>query len=192
MAANRPAHEIFSLKDGLEFRRDFLRTALPQETSALRNSIGAGRAPVFLSLSRPSGKRPLSLLIRSLSQDRNPSSPANSTSGLIVPTTLTEAAKVRVQDADGTFSADVYADSALFRILGQIAQGARHYGSFTKEDQNHALEGLGSGLHNAAVVHLGDILRRTKDQAKALKAVEILQRIDSKKCIRAAPPRSAA
>ncbi len=75
LAANRPAHEIFSLKDGLEFRRNFLRTALPQETSRLRNSIVTGRAPVFLSLSRPSGKRPLSLLIRSLSQDRNPSSP---------------------------------------------------------------------------------------------------------------------
>jgi DNA-binding CsgD family transcriptional regulator len=74
LAANRPAHEIFSLRDGLEFRRDFLRTALPQETSTLRNSIVAGRAPVFLSLSRPSGKRPLSLLIRSLSQNRDPSS----------------------------------------------------------------------------------------------------------------------
>lgn len=74
LAANRPAQEIFSLKDGLEFSRDFLRTALPQETSVLQNSIVAGRAPVFLSLSRPSGKRPLSVLIRSLSQDRDPSS----------------------------------------------------------------------------------------------------------------------
>ncbi len=74
LAANRPAQEIISLKDGLEFNHEFLRTALPQETSALRNSIGAGRAPVFLSLSRPSGKRPLSVLIRSLSQDRDASS----------------------------------------------------------------------------------------------------------------------
>ena len=74
LAANRPAQEIFSLKDGLEFSRGFLRTALPQETSALRNLIVAGRAPVFLSLSRPSGKRPLSVLIRSLSQDRDASS----------------------------------------------------------------------------------------------------------------------
>ena len=74
LAANRPAHEIFSLKDGLEFSREFLRTALPQETSALQNLIVAGRAPVFLSLSRPSGKRPLSVLIRSLSQDRDASS----------------------------------------------------------------------------------------------------------------------
>ncbi len=74
LAANRPAREIISLKDGLEFSREFLRTALPQETSALRDSIGAGRAPVFLSLSRPSGKRPLSVLIRSLSQNRDASS----------------------------------------------------------------------------------------------------------------------
>ncbi len=74
MAANRPAQQILSLKDGLEFSREFLRTALPQETSALRNCIAAGRAPVFLSLSRPSGKRPLSVLIRSLSQDRDASS----------------------------------------------------------------------------------------------------------------------
>ena len=73
LAANRPAQEIISLKDGLEFSRELLRTALPQETSALRNSIGAGRAPVFLSLSRPSGKRPLSVLIRSLSQNRDAS-----------------------------------------------------------------------------------------------------------------------
>ncbi len=71
LAANRPAHEISSLKDGFEFNREYLRTALPQETSALRNLIAAGRAPVFLSLSRPSGKRPLSVLIRSLSQDRD-------------------------------------------------------------------------------------------------------------------------
>ncbi len=74
LAANRPAHEILSLKDGLEFNREFLRTALPQETSALRNLIVAGRAPVFLSLSRPSGKRPLSVLVRNLSQDRDASS----------------------------------------------------------------------------------------------------------------------
>ena len=74
LAANRPAHEICSLKDGLEFSREFLRTALPQETSELRNLIVAGRAPVFLALSRPSGKRPLSVLIRSLSQDRDASS----------------------------------------------------------------------------------------------------------------------
>ena len=74
LAANRPAHEILSLKDGLEFNGEFLRTVVPQETSALRNSIGAGRAPVFLSLTRPSGKKPLSLLIRSLSQDRDASS----------------------------------------------------------------------------------------------------------------------
>ena len=73
LAANRPAHEIISLKDGLENSREFLRTALPAETSVLRNSIAVGRAPVFLSLSRPSGKRPLSLLIRSLPQDPNPS-----------------------------------------------------------------------------------------------------------------------
>ena len=74
LAANRPAHEILSLKDGLEFSSEFLRTALPRETSALRNLIAAGRAPVFLSLSRPSGKRPLSVLIRSLSQDRDAAS----------------------------------------------------------------------------------------------------------------------
>ncbi len=74
LAANRPAQEISSLKDGLEFNREFLQTALPQKTSALRNMIAAGRAPVFLSLSRPSGKRPLSVLIRSLSQDRDASS----------------------------------------------------------------------------------------------------------------------
>ena len=74
LAANRPAHEIASLKDGLELGREFLRTALPQETSALRSLIVAGRAPVFLSLSRPSGKRPLSVLIRSLSQDCDASS----------------------------------------------------------------------------------------------------------------------
>lgn len=74
LTANRPAREIFSLKDGLEFSRDFLRTALPQETSTLRNSIAAGRAPVFLSLSRPSGKWPLSVLVRSLSRDRDASS----------------------------------------------------------------------------------------------------------------------
>ena len=74
LAANRPAREIVSSKDGLEFSRDLLRTALPQETSTLRNSITAGRAPVFLSLSRPSGKRPLSVLVRSLSRDRDPSS----------------------------------------------------------------------------------------------------------------------
>ncbi len=42
LAANRPAQEIFSLKDGLEFNHEFLRTALPQETSALRNLIVAG------------------------------------------------------------------------------------------------------------------------------------------------------
>jgi DNA-binding CsgD family transcriptional regulator len=70
LAANKPAREIFSLKDGLEFSREFLRTAQPQETSTLRNLIAAGRSPVFLSLSRPSGKSPLSVLIRSLSQDR--------------------------------------------------------------------------------------------------------------------------
>ncbi len=75
LAANRPAQAILSLKDGLEDSRDFLRTAVPQETSALRNLIAADRAPVFLSLSRPSGKRPLSVLIRSLSQDCDPSSP---------------------------------------------------------------------------------------------------------------------
>ena len=74
LAANRPAQEICSLKDGLEFSREYLRTALPQETSALRNSIAVGRAPLFLSLNRPSGKRPLSVLIRSLSQDRDSSS----------------------------------------------------------------------------------------------------------------------
>jgi DNA-binding CsgD family transcriptional regulator len=74
LAANGPAREIVSLKDGLEFSREILQTALPQETSALRNSIVAGRAPVFMSLSRPSGKRPLSVLIRSLSQDRDASS----------------------------------------------------------------------------------------------------------------------
>ena len=74
LAANRPAHEILSLKDGLEFNREFLRAALPQETSALRNLIVAGRAPVFLSLSRPAGKRPLSVLVRHLSQDRDASS----------------------------------------------------------------------------------------------------------------------
>ncbi len=74
LAANRPAREISSSKDGLEFSREFLRTALPQETSALRNLIVAGRAPVFLSLSRPSGKRPLLVLIRSLSQNRDASS----------------------------------------------------------------------------------------------------------------------
>ncbi len=67
LAANRPAQEILSLEDGLEFSREFLQTALPQETSALRNSIAAGRTPVFLSLSRPSGKRPFSVLVRSLS-----------------------------------------------------------------------------------------------------------------------------
>ncbi len=74
LAANRPAQEIISLKDGLEFSRKYLRTALPQETSVLRNLIVAGRAPVLMSLSRPSGKRPLSVLIRSLSQDRDASS----------------------------------------------------------------------------------------------------------------------
>ncbi len=74
LAANRPAQETVSLKDGLEFRRGFLRTALPQETTMLLNSIAVGSAPVFLSLSRPSGKRPLSLLVRSLSQDLDSSS----------------------------------------------------------------------------------------------------------------------
>ena len=74
LAANRPAREIISLKDGLEFSREFLRTALPEETSVLRNSIAVGHAPVFLSLSRPSGKRQLSLTVRPLSQDRDPSS----------------------------------------------------------------------------------------------------------------------
>ena len=74
LAANRTAQEIISLKDGLEFSREYLRTALHQETSVLRNLIVAGRAPVLMSLSRPSGKRPLSVLIRSLSQDRDASS----------------------------------------------------------------------------------------------------------------------
>ena len=74
LAANRSAHEIFSLEDGLELSREFLRTALPRETSALQKSIVSGRAPVFLSLSRPSGKTPLSVLVRSLSRDRDPSS----------------------------------------------------------------------------------------------------------------------
>ncbi len=74
LAANRPAQEVFSLMDGLEFSREFLRTALPQETSALRNSIAAGGAPAFLSLSRPSGKRPFSVLVRSLSPGRTVSS----------------------------------------------------------------------------------------------------------------------
>ncbi len=74
LAANRPAHEIASLKDGLEFSGGLLRTALPEETSVLRNSIAVGRAPVFLSLSRPSGNRPFSVLVRSLSQDGDPSS----------------------------------------------------------------------------------------------------------------------
>jgi DNA-binding CsgD family transcriptional regulator len=74
LAANRPAHEIASLKDGLEFSRGLLRTALPDETSVLRNSIALGRAPMFLSLSRPSGNRPLTVLVRSLSQDCDASS----------------------------------------------------------------------------------------------------------------------
>ena len=74
LAANRPAREIFSLKDGLVFSREFLRATLPQETSALRNLIVAGGAPVFLSLSRPSGKRPYSVLIRSLSRNRDAAS----------------------------------------------------------------------------------------------------------------------
>jgi DNA-binding CsgD family transcriptional regulator len=74
LAANRPAHEIFSLKDGLEFSREFLRTTLPQETTALQDLIVAGRAPVLVSLRRPSGKTPLAVLIRSLSGGRGPSS----------------------------------------------------------------------------------------------------------------------
>jgi DNA-binding CsgD family transcriptional regulator len=52
LAANGAAQELSALRDGM-----------------LQGMIAADRAPAFLSLSRPSGKRPLAVLVRPLSRD---------------------------------------------------------------------------------------------------------------------------
>jgi DNA-binding CsgD family transcriptional regulator len=69
LAANGAAQELSALRDGIEISQERLRTARPRETSALQGMIAADRAPAFLSLSRPSGKRPLAVLVRPLSRD---------------------------------------------------------------------------------------------------------------------------
>ncbi len=129
LAANRPAHEIFSLKDGLEFSREFLRTALPQETSTLRNLIAASCAPVFLSLSRPSGKRPLSVLIRSLSQDRDPSSSERPVAVVFVsdPDQRPHVDPVAVKDLYGLTPAEA-AVASLVGVDRPVQEAARRLG----------------------------------------------------------------
>ena len=69
LAANGAAQELSSLKDGIEINEERLRTARPGETRALQGLIAADRSPAFLTLSRPSGKRPLCVMVRPLSQD---------------------------------------------------------------------------------------------------------------------------
>ena len=69
LAANGAARELSSLRDGIEISQMYLRTARPRETHALRGMIAADRSPAFLSLSRPSGKRPLAVLVRPFTGD---------------------------------------------------------------------------------------------------------------------------
>ncbi len=72
LAANGAAQELSSQRDGIEISQERLRTARPRETHALQGMIAADRSPAFLSLSRPSGKRPLTVLVRPLSRDPGP------------------------------------------------------------------------------------------------------------------------
>jgi len=77
---------------------------------------------------------------------------------------------------------DVQTEST-YRALAQITLGAVHLGSFEQEDRDRALEGLAAGLSNAAVQPLGEVMKRTEEPARALRAVAILQEIDSTKAV---------
>jgi DNA-binding CsgD family transcriptional regulator len=104
LAANGAAQELSSLKDGIEFNHERLRTARPGETRELQGMIAADRFPTFLTLSRPSGKRPLCVLVRPLSRVPGP---ANSNQ---------PAAVVFVNDPDRQMSVDPLSLQRLYGL----------------------------------------------------------------------------
>jgi DNA-binding CsgD family transcriptional regulator len=72
VAANRSAEDLLASGDGLRADRDGLRAALPGDTLALRRLVAAAAEPTVasgdgtLTLTRPSGLRPLNLLVAPL------------------------------------------------------------------------------------------------------------------------------
>jgi DNA-binding CsgD family transcriptional regulator/PAS domain-containing protein len=87
---NRGARALLAEDDGLGYDRDGLRGATPDATAALRRGVATASAGILaeiggaLSLPRPSGRRPLAVLVTPIGRGRWRAAPASACAALLV------------------------------------------------------------------------------------------------------------